>query len=291
MEDGVMVSQKQHEANKQNALLSTGPRSDEGKAMVNQNAMKHGIFSQEIVITKGDGKEDRDEYELLLMQLNDALLPMGKLEELLVEKIAVNYWRMRRLMRYETGQIRENIDNFKKPLIESYYAKSSELFDSLAPFYKMSVPEQPPMEYFHYSDYISEPALLKQEQKVGLLKKNEYEFAHDEVFIKYVLENKLGIRADTITEEHQNKFNDHIGSLTPQLLGKLKSGYYEIEHQKLIEMKEVFRWQKRFEILERIKNIPAKLEIEKIIKYENSLEKSIFRNLTVLRELQRSRQA
>lgn len=73
-------------------------------------------------------------------------------------------------------------------------------------------------------------------------------------------------------------------------MGKLKSGYYEIEYQKLIEMKEVFSWQKRFEIIELLKNIPEKLEIEKILKYENSLEKSIFRNLAALRELQRNRQ-
>jgi len=281
-----MVNEKQNEANRQNALLSTGPKTDEGKTIVSQNAVKHGIFSQEVVITKGDGKENKDEYEQLLSQLNDTLQPMGKLEELLVEKIAVNYWRMRRLMRYETGEIRDNIDDFKKSIIENYYTKD----DLLDTFYKRTIPVQPPMEYYNYSDYISEQALLKHEQKIRILKENEYEFANDVVFIKYVLEKKLETEADEISEEHQKKFNDYISSLTPQLLGKLKSGYYEIEHQKLIEMKEVFHWQKRFEIIERMRNIPGKLEIEKILKYENSLEKSIFRNLAALRELQRNRQ-
>lgn len=149
--------------------------------------MKHGIFSQEIVITKGDGKENKDEYELLLSQLNDTLQPVGKLEELLVEKIAVNYWSMRRLMRYETGQIRDNIDDFKTSMIENYYTKD----DFLDTLYKRTVPDQPPMEYFNYSDYISEQALFKQEKKVGLLKENKYEFTNDEIFIRYVLENKL----------------------------------------------------------------------------------------------------
>lgn len=281
-----MVSEKQNEANRQNALLSTGPKSDEGKKIVSQNAVKHGIFSQEIVINKGDGKENKDEYELLISQLNDDLQPVGKLEELLVEKVAVNYWRMRRLIRYETGEIRDNIDNFKESVIKNYYTKD-EFFDS---FNNRTVPDKPLMEYFNYSDYISEQELLKQEQKIKLLKEDEYEFTNDKVFIKYVLEKKLEIKVDEINKEYKKKFDGCISSLTPQLLGKIKNGYYEIEHQKLTEMKEIFHWQKRFEIIERMRNIPGKLEIEKILKYENSLEKSIFRNLAVLRELQRNRQ-
>ncbi len=281
------MSERQNEANQQNALLSTGYKSDVGKETVSQNAVKHGIFSQEVVISQGDGKENQNEYELLILQLNDTLQPIGKLEELLVEKIGVNYWRMRRLMRYETEQISDNMDDFKTSIIENYYTKD----DFLDKFYKQTVPVQPPMEYYNYSDYISEQALLKHEQKINLLEENEFDFTNDEVFIKYVLEKKLEIETDEINKEHRKKFDDYISSLTPQLLGKIKSGYYEIEHQKLIEMKEVFHRQKRFEIIERLKNIPGKLEIEKILKYENSLEKSIFRNLAALRDLQRNRQA
>ncbi len=281
------MSERQNEANQQNALLSTGYKSDVGKETVSQNAVKHGIFSQEVVISQGDGKENQNEYELLILQLNDTLQPIGKLEELLVEKIGVNYWRMRGLMRYETGQISDNTDDFKTSIIENYYTKD----DFLDKFYKQTVPVQPPMEYYNYSDYISEQALLKHEQKINLLEENEFDFTNDEVFIKYVLEKKLEIETDEINKEHRKKFDDYISSLTPQLLGKIKSGYYEIEHQKLIEMKEVFHRQKRFEIIERLKNIPGKLEIEKILKYENSLEKSIFRNLAALRDLQRNRQA
>lgn len=281
------MSERQNEANQQNALLSTGHKSDVGKETVSQNAVKHGIFSQEVVISQGDGKENQNEYELLILQLNDTLQPIGKLEELLVEKIGVNYWRMRRLMRYETEQISDNMDDFKTSIIENYYTKD----DFLDKFYKQTVPVQPPMEYYNYSDYISEQALLKHEQKINLLEENEFDFTNDEVFIKYVLEKKLEIETDEINKEHRKKFDDYISSLTPQLLGKIKSGYYEIEHQKLIEMKEVFHRQKRFEIIERLKNIPGKLEIEKILKYENSLEKSIFRNLAALRDLQRNRQA
>jgi len=39
-----MTTQKQIKANRQNAQKSTGPKTDEGKAAVSQNAVKHGIF-------------------------------------------------------------------------------------------------------------------------------------------------------------------------------------------------------------------------------------------------------
>ncbi len=60
------VSQRQMEANRRNAISSTGPRTVEGKARSSRNALKHGIFAQEVVIRDGDGAEDPAEFEALL---------------------------------------------------------------------------------------------------------------------------------------------------------------------------------------------------------------------------------
>lgn len=57
-----MATKKQIEANKQNALISTGPVTPKGKAIAAQNAVKHGIFARDLLITAGDGKEDEQEY-------------------------------------------------------------------------------------------------------------------------------------------------------------------------------------------------------------------------------------
>ncbi len=40
-----MISEKQLEANRGNALLSTGPKTDEGKKRSSLNARRHGIRS------------------------------------------------------------------------------------------------------------------------------------------------------------------------------------------------------------------------------------------------------
>jgi hypothetical protein len=49
-----MVSRKQLETNRANAKLSTGPKSDAGRARSRMNALKHGFSSQEIVLEGED---------------------------------------------------------------------------------------------------------------------------------------------------------------------------------------------------------------------------------------------
>jgi hypothetical protein len=42
-----MTSDKKAQANRRNALQSTGPKTPEGKAAVRWNALKHGLLSKE----------------------------------------------------------------------------------------------------------------------------------------------------------------------------------------------------------------------------------------------------
>jgi len=115
-----MTTEKQIKANKKNALMSTGPRTPAGKSVVSQNAIRHGIFARDLVIDTGDGKEDEDEYLELLYGLMDCLRPAGQMELLLVEKVACDYWRLRRVLRFEIGSIRKGLDM----AISDYYSKA-----------------------------------------------------------------------------------------------------------------------------------------------------------------------
>lgn len=103
------ISQKQLKANRLNAQLSTGPVTFEGKNKVKWNALKHGLLAKSVVIPTGDPFENRAEFESLLAQLHEQLKPVGILEEMLVEKIAVAYWRLGRAVRAEVGEIRERL--------------------------------------------------------------------------------------------------------------------------------------------------------------------------------------
>jgi hypothetical protein len=94
-----MTSEKQAEANRQNALKSTGPKTPEGKDAVRLNALKHGLLSQETLLPG----EDEEALRTLGERLRDELQPAGELENLLVERIITSYWRLRRLGRVEAG--------------------------------------------------------------------------------------------------------------------------------------------------------------------------------------------
>ena len=94
-----MTSDKQVQANRRNALRSTGPKTSEGKAAVRLNANKHGLRSQEILFPGEDGEDLKGLDESLRAELQ----PVGELENLLVDGIIAAHWRLRRLRRVEAG--------------------------------------------------------------------------------------------------------------------------------------------------------------------------------------------
>lgn len=94
-----MTSDKQVQANRRNALESTGPNTPEGKASVRHNAIKHGLLSRDTLLPN----EDEAALDELGKSLRTELQPMGEMENLLVERIVSATWRLRRLGRVEAG--------------------------------------------------------------------------------------------------------------------------------------------------------------------------------------------
>ena len=96
------VSIRKVEANRRNAMKSTGPRTIIGKAFSGRNAIKHGLFARHFM-DFGAHMEDPAEYEELLNGLRDTHQPVGRGEELEVELIAQGWWRRKRASRYENA--------------------------------------------------------------------------------------------------------------------------------------------------------------------------------------------
>ena len=94
-----MTSQVQSEANRRNALKSTGPKSKKGKGRARLNALKHGLRAKDIVLAS----EDEREFDGLRQALITELGPEGSLEEQLAERIVVCLWRLRRVYPIEAG--------------------------------------------------------------------------------------------------------------------------------------------------------------------------------------------
>ena len=85
---------------------STGPRTKQGKERSKRNSLKHGIFSKALLL---EG-ESAAEFERLLKGLRSSLKPVGKAEEILVEKLAVLFWRYRRFLTAESAEIRRGTE-------------------------------------------------------------------------------------------------------------------------------------------------------------------------------------
>jgi len=107
------TSQRKIEANRRNALKSSGPRTASGKRRVSRNAVKHGIFSKHLLTNDVDGGEDPREYAHLYAAIHEHYRPVDLLEELLVDRIATLTWRLSRVPRCERGQIDRALSNYR----------------------------------------------------------------------------------------------------------------------------------------------------------------------------------
>jgi hypothetical protein len=96
------ISERKLKANRENARKSTGPKTLRGKAYSRGNALKHGLFCRPITDFEAL-REDPQKYEEMLNGLRDQYQPMGKAEEIEVERIAICYWRLKRAWRYENA--------------------------------------------------------------------------------------------------------------------------------------------------------------------------------------------
>jgi hypothetical protein len=113
--EALFVSTRKLAANRRNAARSTGPRSTRGKRRSSLNALKHGILAKDLVLPELEGKNAAAEFRALLHALTSDLAPRGAFELLLVEKIAVCTWRMRRLQRYENRGAFLASNEWKRP--------------------------------------------------------------------------------------------------------------------------------------------------------------------------------
>jgi hypothetical protein len=96
------ISQRKLKANRENARNSTGPKTPRGKAFSRRNAIRHGLFVRHITDFEAL-QENPQEYEDLLHGFWDQHQPVGRAEEVEVERIALCYWRLKRAWRHENA--------------------------------------------------------------------------------------------------------------------------------------------------------------------------------------------
>ena len=95
----------QLDANRRNGRRSRGPTTPQGKARSRLNALQHGLLSRETLVNGIGITESADELEALRRRFFAHCAPVGPIEEMLVEQIVSCCWRKRRVLRAESGAV------------------------------------------------------------------------------------------------------------------------------------------------------------------------------------------
>jgi hypothetical protein len=103
-------------ANAANAQLSTGPKSPEGKASSSQNARKHGLTAETVVLPN----ESEEEYQAELQEYFDHFAPANKPEADLVLQLASAHWRIARYTRIETDLLGLEMERQREHLVKDW---------------------------------------------------------------------------------------------------------------------------------------------------------------------------
>jgi hypothetical protein len=286
------ISQKQLEANKKNAQKG-GVKTTEGKAIVKYNALKHGLLAKEVVVTVGEGAENIEEFNTLLEDLKAQLAPEGTLEKMLVEKVAVAYWRFRRAYRYEVGLIRSELDT----ATDDYYSGET----STSGYREQK------------TDGEIEQEVEQQQESLESVKKDKKDFTKmykdgkplEEI---YGWEENWEMLYDKVSEIVPDEELDDDEKWTKQLReflnnkanwsdNRIWQTLIEICDEKVKEcMEEIVSLNKqkeknrlKLQVIKKLGSVPSKDELDRLLRYEGAIERQLYKAMNQLERLQRMR--
>src|SRR4029077_9336068 len=97
-----MTSLRQIDANRLNALKSTGPKTEEGKRRSRRNALRHGLTAETVIDILKDAEDYRAFQGTIIADYDE----QTAVERELVLRLASFLWRSRRAIAIESGLFR-----------------------------------------------------------------------------------------------------------------------------------------------------------------------------------------
>jgi len=104
-----MSTAAQAAANLANAQNSTGPRTETGKAASSQNALKHGLTAQTVLLPG----EDPAAYRRMCDGMFESFAPANTPEKELIQLLCDTQWRLQRCGRLEVAILAAEAPDFK----------------------------------------------------------------------------------------------------------------------------------------------------------------------------------
>jgi hypothetical protein len=272
----------------------TGPQTQQGKNNSRHNALRHGIFSA-VTVLPG---ESSHEYDSFSKGLREALKPEGRLEMLLVEKLAMIAWRHRRLLQAEGAEIQQGSELMEWDL-RTRYNHEAEMVKRRTPRAFKSYVESPCL-----IPEIQNPEILEYCLKLLLDLQNEiksrgFSEYRDSSLLEIIygpnknphgtLYGHYSAWLNTSTKPEEERQRD--GCATPEGCKKRVLSEIDVEIRRLRdyqqEQAEKESERTKLEILRR--KVPESPNLDRLIRYETSLERAFDRTLTQLERAQRMR--
>ncbi len=124
-----MATPAQIEANRRNALKSTGPTTPQGKAAVSMNSLRHGLRARTVVLPG----ENREEFNRLCDDLEREWKPESRTARFYLEQMAVSQWKLTRMEVAEAGIFKETLSaKTQLPLLDRLWQAQHTLERSYA---------------------------------------------------------------------------------------------------------------------------------------------------------------
>jgi hypothetical protein len=272
-----MVSKKQLKANRKNAKKG-GVKTETGKAISKYNALKHGLLAKEVVVDAGDGAENPEEFQALLSDLVDYFKPNGSVEEILVEKIAASYWRLRRCHKYEVGLIRSELDTLKDKFYDDHSTDEE-------------IDEEIREAESEIKSWQSDKKELSKMYKKGTDLEEIYDWQVNWKWLQDKFSDLIGeiedepvnIRKDLNQEDYSDDeiWQAHI-ELCDERAAELTK---EIEKLKRDKKENKLSLQ----VKKKLASIPTSFELGYLLRYEIAIERQLYKALNQLERMQRFR--
>lgn len=132
-------------ANRANAQRSTGPKTSEGKERSKFNAVKHGLTARYFPALIQAGTAEWEQFETIRTDLYGFYQPADPLEELMVEKVTIEYLRYRRLVEREQALCAHNRPYFLdivNKLARYQTAINRQLFEAMRELERLQAPRK-----------------------------------------------------------------------------------------------------------------------------------------------------
>jgi hypothetical protein len=279
------MSLKQIAANRSNALKSTGPKTADGKAASKMNAVKHGILSEEVVVRGMRIQESAHEFKKLREQYWEHLAPVGPVEEMLVERIVTTYWRLRRALTAETGEITLSVDNghwSRKCHEPGFMLRAFAELGQLVPKLKESAVGISVLTMIleKARDDVKQHGELTEEALGQVLKSlagKPNEITEKLTKLRAMLaDNPDGLAPEALKAKHQEAVLKYIEN--------------ELSWCRYLKRECEEREDKEEEARQAASVLPSSDVLDKILRYETTLERQLYRAMHQLERLQRMRQ-